>query len=193
MKQNIVKIAETIAFILLLPFLIWSKLPFSEYSCFTAASQILSLIPGLLGVLLRRVWYRNTLKHCGKNLTVDWLAVIRTRDSEVGDHCTLGVANWTGWIKLGNDVIMGSHVVLLSGGRQHSFSDLSIPIRMQHGAKKQLIIGDNVWIGAHVVILADVSEGTVIGAGSVVTNTYDKNAVLVGNPARLLRMRSMEL
>ncbi|MEW6616659.1 MAG: acyltransferase [Thermodesulfobacteriota bacterium] len=190
MKKTFIKLLKGAAFILLLPFFIWSKLPFSEYSSFTAPSQILSLIPGLSGILLRRVWYENTLKSCGRKLTVDWLAAIRTRDSEIGNNCTLGVANWVGWILMGDDVIMGSRVVLSSGGRQHSFSDLRVPIRLQQGAKRQLKIGSNIWIGAHSVILADISSGTVVGAGSIVTKTYSENAVIAGNPARILYMRS---
>jgi acetyltransferase-like isoleucine patch superfamily enzyme len=161
-----------------------------EYSRFTAISQLLSLIPGFSGVFLRRVWYRNTLKRCGEKLIVDWLAVIRTSDTEVGDHCTLGVANWVGWAKLENDVMTGSHVVLLSGKAQHGFGDMEIPMRLQRGSKRQLHLGDNVWIGAHAVIMQDVSSGTVIGAGSVVTKTFPPNLIIAGNPAVILKPRN---
>lgn len=181
--------AYVVATIILLPLLLWSRLPLPEFSTFTAPSQLLSLIPGYVGILLRRVWYRLTLRRCGSNLTVDWLAVIRTRESEIGDHCTLGVGNWLGWVRLGNDVMTGSHVALISGARQHDFSDLSRPMREQHGAKRQLVICDDVWIGTKAVVMADVAAGTVVGAGSVVTRTYPPQAVIAGSPARLLRLR----
>lgn len=183
-------LAYVIAAIMLLPVLLWSRLPLPEFSAFTAPSQLLSLIPGYLGILLRRVWYRLTLRHCGSNLTVDWLAVIRTRESEIGDRCTLGVANWLGWVRLGNDVMMGSHIVVTSGARQHRFDDLSRPMREQHGAKQQLSIDNDVWIGSQSVVMADVSSGTVIGAGSVVTKNYPSYSVIAGNPARVLRHRT---
>lgn len=183
------KIAEFIAYLLLLPLLLWSRLPLPEYTSFTAPSQLLSLLPGYTGILLRRVWYRNTLRRCGCNLTVDWLTVIRTRQSEIGDRCTLGVANWVGWVQLGDDVMTGSHVVFLSGGRQHGFEDTSRPIRDQHGYKQQIVIENDVWIGAHAVVMANVSRGTVIGAGSVVTRQLPPMSVIVGNPARVLRKR----
>ena len=190
MKAFFVRLIEAVCFALLVPCFIWARLPLPEYSRFTAISQLLSLIPGFSGVFLRRVWYRNTLKRCGEKLIVDWLAVIRTSDTEVGDHCTLGVANWVGWAKLENDVMTGSHVVLLSGKAQHGFADLETPMRLQRGSKRQLHLGDNVWIGAHAVIMQDVSSGTVIGAGSVVTKTFPPNLIIAGNPAVILKPRN---
>lgn len=50
-------------------------------------------------------------------------------------------------------------------------------------------IGDNVWLGAGVVVLPGVTigENSVIGAGSVVTKDIPANVVAVGNPCRVLR------
>jgi hypothetical protein len=189
MRRLLISLAEAIALLLLLPLLLWSRLPLSPFSSFTAPSQLLSLIPGLAGVLLRRVWYRCTLKSCGRNLTVDWLAVIRVPDTSVGNHCTFGIANWIGLAAIGDDVITGSHVVILSGGAQHGFAELGRPMRLQHGVRQGLTLASDVWIGAHAVIMADVSEGTVIGAGSIVTKTFPPRSVVAGNPARVLRLR----
>ena len=50
-------------------------------------------------------------------------------------------------------------------------------------------IGNNVWIGGHVVILPGVTigDGAVIGAGSVVTRDIPAHTLAVGNPCRPLR------
>lgn len=188
-RRGLLRFAELLAFILLLPLMLWSRLPLPEYTTFTAPSQGLSFLPGYSGILLRRVWYRSTLRRCGSNLTVDWLAVVRTRESEIGDRCTLGVSNWVGWVRLGDDVMTGSHVVFVSGARQHGFDDISRPMRQQHGQKKQVTVGDDVWIGAQTVVMADVSSGTAIGAGSIVTRQHPAMSVIAGNPARVLRKR----
>lgn len=189
-RKALIGVAEIIAFCLLLPLLFWSRMPLPEYSTFTAPSQILALVPGYTGIMLRRVWYRLTLSSCGSNLTVDWLGVIRTRESRIGDRCTLGVGSWVGWVSIGDDVMTGSGLTIVSGAEQHDFSDLDTPMRAQGGAKRRVVIENNVWIGAGATIMTDVSTGTVIGAGSVVTRTYPPNMVIAGNPARVIRDRA---
>ena len=51
------------------------------------------------------------------------------------------------------------------------------------------IIGDNVNVGANVVIIGDIKIGNnvVIGAGSVVINDVPDNCVVAGNPARIIK------
>jgi putative colanic acid biosynthesis acetyltransferase WcaB len=55
-------------------------------------------------------------------------------------------------------------------------------------------IGDNVDIGANVVIIGSITVGNnaVIGAGSVVVKDVPEGAVVVGNPARVIRIASMD-
>ena len=55
----------------------------------------------------------------------------------------------------------------------------------------QVIIENDVWIGAHVLILGGVriGNGAVIGAGSVVTKDVEPYAVVGGNPARIIKKR----
>jgi len=54
---------------------------------------------------------------------------------------------------------------------------------------KPIVVKSNVWIGAGVSVLPGVTinEGTVIGAGSVVTKDIPSNVLAVGNPAKVVR------
>ena len=54
---------------------------------------------------------------------------------------------------------------------------------------KPITIGEHVWIGTNAIILKGVSigDGTVIGAGSVVTKDIPNNCVAVGNPAKVVK------
>lgn len=57
---------------------------------------------------------------------------------------------------------------------------------------KRPVIGNNVSMGAHSMIIGDVHVGdnAVIGAGAVVTKDVPVNAVVVGNPAKVLKYKS---
>ncbi len=58
--------------------------------------------------------------------------------------------------------------------------------------RMNLIIGNDVWIGYGAIILPGVTyigNGSVIGAGSVVTKNVNDFEIVAGNPARLIRMR----
>lgn len=62
-------------------------------------------------------------------------------------------------------------------------------------SKRSILIEDDVWVGANSVILPGVTigHGAVIGAGSVVTRDVAPNTVCAGNPARLVRQRSLHV
>jgi sugar O-acyltransferase (sialic acid O-acetyltransferase NeuD family) len=54
-----------------------------------------------------------------------------------------------------------------------------------------LVVGDKVWFGVNSTIIDDLKIGdkVIIGAGAVVLKSVEDNAVMVGNPARLLKYR----
>jgi maltose O-acetyltransferase len=54
---------------------------------------------------------------------------------------------------------------------------------------KQIVIGDDVWVGGGTIICPGVRIGarSVIGAGSVVTKNIEEGVIAVGNPCRVIR------
>lgn len=68
----------------------------------------------------------------------------------------------------------------------------NVTIGMSHGGKP--LIGDNVSIFTHSVVIGNVRIGNnvTIGAGSVVVKDVPDNAVVVGNPARVLRYKDLD-
>ena len=94
-----------------------------------------------------------------------------------------------GDVTLEDDVLIGSHVSIINGNRQHGIARLDIPIREQSGEWPRITIGRDTWIGDRAVVFADVGKHCVIGAGSVVTKPIPDYAIAVGNPARVIRYR----
>lgn len=156
---------------------------------FVTVSRLLALVPGVLGAVWRRVWYKRTLAGCGDGLYVDWMAAIRTPKTKLGRNVFIGSFCWLGWADVGDDVMLGGHITILSGARHHGFDRLDVPMAQQSGELSCVKIGSDVWVGNGAIIMADVAPGTVIGAGAVVTKTFEPNSVLAGVPAHVLRKR----
>jgi len=79
--------------------------------------------------------------------------------------------------------LIGHNVVIAT--LNHDFNPAN---RISMTAKK-VVIGNNVWIGSSSVILPGVSigDGSIIGAGSVVTKNVEKNILVAGNPAKIIK------
>jgi acetyltransferase-like isoleucine patch superfamily enzyme len=91
-------------------------------------------------------------------------------------------------------VEIGDHCMLANGcfvsDASHRYDDLEKPIPWQgFDSKGPTRIGDNCWLGAHVVVTSGVSIGErcVIGAGSVVTRDIPPFSLAAGTPVRVLR------
>lgn len=88
-------------------------------------------------------------------------------------------------IYVGDKVMFGPNVVLATAN--HPICPELREKAYQYN--KEIHIGNNVWLGAGVVVVPGVNIGdnSVIGAGSVVTKDIPANVVAVGNPCRVLR------
>lgn len=100
--------------------------------------------------------------------------------------------NGAGGVELGDDVMLGTHTVILSS--EHSIDDVTVPMGRQPSQTRPVVIEDDVYLGAHVTILAGVRIGTgaVIAAGAVVNRDVPAYAVVGGVPARQIRSRKDE-
>ncbi len=111
-------------------------------------------------------------------------------DVSIGDDCSVNVgAAVRGKVSTGRAVRIGSYSALL--GFNHGFESTEIEIFEQPLTSTGIALGDDVWLGSHVVVLDGVRIGShaVVGAGSVVTRDVPAWAVAVGNPARVVRDR----
>jgi carbonic anhydrase/acetyltransferase-like protein (isoleucine patch superfamily) len=108
---------------------------------------------------------------------------------QLGADCTLNpFSELRGNVILGDGVRVGAHTSIL--GFNHAMS-VDSPIYQQPLTSKGIVIGDDVWVGSHVVVVDGVSIGahSIIGAGSVVTKDVPEWSIMAGNPAKRLRDR----
>lgn len=155
---------------------------------FAGSSQTLSLFPGIIGQFLRRGFYVMTLKHCSPRSTIDFGTFFPSTDVILRDHVYIGARCIIAPCVIEQDVIIGSGVHIASKVT-HFFGSLDKPIRMQGGSWTPITVKHDCWIGNKAVIMADIGEQCVIGAGSVVTKSVEGKTVVAGNPAKLIRKR----
>lgn len=107
--------------------------------------------------------------------------------SGIGDYAHIGCS---GGVTIGNDVIAGPYVTFHS--QEHLTADLESPIRDQGTREAEIVIADNVWIGARATFLAGarVGTGSIVAAGSVVRGEFPPYSIIGGVPARILKSRS---
>lgn len=89
-----------------------------------------------------------------------------------GGRITLGMGTW-----------IAPNVGIIT--TNHSKENLN-----EHDSPKDVLIGNNCWIGMNSIILPGVCLGnnTIVGAGSIVTKSFPEgNCILVGNPARKIK------
>lgn len=111
----------------------------------------------------------------------------------IGHGCSINsnvqLGAYHGEIFIGNNVLVGPNCVLRSSN--HRYSAKNIPIKAQGHTVGRIIIEDDVWLGANVVVCSNVciAQGCVIAAGSVVTRSTVPNMVYAGVPAKPIKKR----
>jgi len=167
---------------------------------------------------LREYWCKFKLKRSGEHINI-WpgVKIFSPERVELGNNVTLfnnvliyGGEN--GYVKIGDNshvapfavingeggVKIGSKVGISAGVKIYSISFnendptrdfLDVPVKL-----KEIVIEDNVMIGANSVLLPGVKigRGSIIGAGAVVIRDVPSNSVAVGVPARVVKTRNAQ-
>lgn len=157
---------------------------------FLFCSQLLSLFPYVIGTVARYEFYRFALKSCGKNVMIGFGTVFIYRDIEIGDNVLIGMYNTIHHCDFGSYVLTAEGCRFLSGSRYHHFDDTSRPMALQGGSLKRIRVSDDVWVGTNAVVMANLAGGSIVGAGSVVTEDVAAFSIVGGVPAREIRNRS---
>lgn len=143
---------------------------------------------------LRGWHYANLLASAGNGLKITaGVKLANPRNITIGDNCYLGdgvqLYAWNERITIGNNVLIAAGAQIIT--RKHGFGDINLPISEQGYVNEPVVIQDNVWIGFRAIILSGVTigEGSIVGAGAVVTKDVAPYSIVGGVPARVIRKR----
>jgi galactoside O-acetyltransferase len=174
---------------------------------------IVSNIPTFIGIRIRYYVYRKLFKRSegmfyisqgvtikgfknisiGANARFQAASYVHAIDASltIGKDFILGTNSRLdavrGDIKIGDYCMIAPNCVLRPDN--HNFERTDVPIMMQGYNIGEINMADDVWIGANSVILKDVTigQGSIIAAGSVVTNNVKPWSIAAGNPAKIVK------
>jgi acetyltransferase-like isoleucine patch superfamily enzyme len=104
----------------------------------------------------------------------------------LGQECTISAYQH---VSIGRECVIADRVMMIDF--DHGVVEVERPVRLQGIYKRDLRVGNNVWIGYGACILRGVTVGdnAIVGTSAVVTKDVPANAVVAGVPARVIRMR----
>ena len=138
------------------------------------------------------------MKNVGRNVHIcqGW-NISGVAQMTLGSHVWIGenfYARADGGVSIGSGTIISRNVEIWTANHNYQSEDLQAIPYDRRMVPKPVVIGENVWIGTHVLILpgAKIGEGAVVGAGAVVSGEIPPMAVAAGNPAKVIKYRDKE-
>jgi len=148
---------------------------------------------GFLGKVLRYHTARHLFDSCGESVNIEHGAEFGSgRGIAIGNNSGIGIDSiLSDGVSIGENVMMGPRCMFFP--TDHSFENSELPMRAQgYQPKRPIQVGNDVWIGAGVIVLGGVKigDGSILAAGAVITKDVPSKAIAGGNPASVIRFRT---
>lgn len=145
-----------------------------------------------------RIWGRPSVKNWGRMVIGDRVRLVSTVAKlelvaeggalEIGEGtfinygCSIGA---TQLVRIGANCSIGTYAILMD----NDYHRLEPERRNERPESAPIVLEDNVWLGARVIVLRGVTigAGSAIGAGSVVTRNIPPRSLAAGAPARVIK------
>lgn len=112
----------------------------------------------------------------------------------IGDNVFIGdysVINTVVPVSIGNNVMFGPEVMIIGGDHNFSVVGKNMKDVKTGGVNLPIVVEDDVWVGSRAIILKGViiGEGSVVGAGALVTKSLPPYSVCMGSPCNPVKCR----
>lgn len=160
---------------------------------FIKLKRIIISIYSLNYSVIKMFLTKHKFRSFGKRSLIESSAIVYNKSEiDIGDDTNIGnfVNIWAkGGLYIGSRVLIASHVSITTLSHDYTSSNM----RFSKVISKSIVIEDDVWIGTHAVILPGVKigKGAVVGAGAIVTKDVPAMAIVIGNPANIVKYRTV--
>lgn len=187
MNSILKRLFNVISLLIAVPFVLLGKI-FDRFGCYVDVSLFLAGFPFVLGKQVRYWFYKFTLESLGNNVTFMPGSFCQYTNTCIGSNVIVGIYTALGECTIGDYVMIGGFVNVLSGTKQHVLAKSDIPMmKLPGGSRSSITIGSNVWIGSNTVIAASICNDSCIGAGALIVKDAVKPGIYVSAASSYLR------
>jgi acetyltransferase-like isoleucine patch superfamily enzyme len=154
---------------------------------FLLCGQWFALLPGFPGSFARAAFYKMTLSSCSIDVVTGIGTYFSRPRAVVGSNVSIGSYCIIGSAQIGARSQLSSHVEIPGGRSQHARDMEGRLSDTLESPGDLLTIGEDCWIGAGAIIMANIGGQSTIGAGSVVVQDIPPGVVAVGAPAKSVK------
>lgn len=154
---------------------------------YTVWAHWFALFPSPAGDYLRIAFYHQTLEQCPLENRIQFGSFFAHPQARLGKGIYIGAYCILGRAQIGDHTQIASSVQVLSGKKQHERGEAGQIYGAERGHFETISIGADCWIGAGAIVMAEVGQGSTVGAGAVVNQRIEPWSMAVGNPARVIR------
>ncbi len=159
---------------------------------FSFCKELLAAIPTLVGSYLRGAFYWAACTGVARDIGFAYGSMVAHRDVHIGRGSAVGPYTIIGLADIGEDVLIGARVSVLSGKYQHGRPDAPRATGSRAGLTYGRVrVGDRCWIGEQAVVMANLGSACTVGAGSVVARDFGDGVTVLGNPARRVNLEEI--